>query len=142
MRRMFSLKQLQEIADARINALVEGGTLDNAKPIYCHPLELAKSGTLVGTALVMNNTSTPIDTWDKLKDSIISFGNVGGYARLHIAGGYWVDSELYILAEIAYNYNEEKFYIVAMKAITGGVSNLNITSLTGITVVDSVNKIN
>ena len=34
MRRMFSEKQIE----TQITSLVEGGTLDNAKPIYCHPI--------------------------------------------------------------------------------------------------------
>ena len=64
MRRMFSLKQLQEIADARVESLVEGGTLDNAKPIYEHIVSLqADSGSYPHTKITLvlfRNNDTPI----------------------------------------------------------------------------------
>ena len=68
MRRMYSLNQLEEIANARVKALVEGGTLSNAKPIYWHTIyfqrggsaETSSFGRMFGTLLVLNNSPTPI----------------------------------------------------------------------------------
>ena len=65
MRRMFSLKQLEEIADSRVQALVEGGTLENAKPIYFHGLDLYKGYDVSVTAHVLNSSSDPINTLAK-----------------------------------------------------------------------------
>jgi len=66
MRRMFSLKQLQEIADNRVKTLVEGGTLENAKPIYFHPIRMQITATFGGqvfransSLVVLNNSATP-----------------------------------------------------------------------------------
>ena len=45
MRRMFSLDQIKNIADSEVKSLVEGGTLENAKPIYYHPLSTFNNST-------------------------------------------------------------------------------------------------
>ena len=76
MRRMFSLKQLQEIADNRVKALVEGGTLENAKPLYFHPIRFSISGSsggqsvkvVYGSIMIINNDSTALDTSPKLRE--------------------------------------------------------------------------
>ena len=97
MRRMYSLKQLEEIANARVKSLVEGGTLDNAKPLYYHPLALFCRGTGDETPFalsftILNNSPTPFTTltfiqWVKdLLDSIIESG--GGHVNLNTDGGY------------------------------------------------------
>lgn len=62
MRRMYSLNQLEQVANARVKALVEGGTLENAKPIYCHPVYLKYNRSydekiVQLTMLIFNNDS-------------------------------------------------------------------------------------
>lgn len=57
MRRMFSLKQLQEIADARVKSLVEGGTLNNAKPIYKHTITITGSALSFSMELFLNDNT-------------------------------------------------------------------------------------
>ena len=66
MRRMYSLNQLESIANARVKALVEGGTLENAKPIYFHPIRITIAATFGGVVYrvnssicVLNNSPTP-----------------------------------------------------------------------------------
>ena len=113
------------------------------KPIYCHPIEISKPGLIIGTSLILNNNNTLINSYDKLLDAIKTFGNVNGFARLHIAGSYYdSDLGLIILSEIAYNFESEIFNIVGMKTDGSVVNNINITNLTSVNVVDSVNKIN
>ena len=68
MRRMYSLNQLKEIADERVEALVEGGTLSNAKPLYWHGLELGNSDYTTKFYFnphILNNSPNKIDTIDK-----------------------------------------------------------------------------
>ena len=56
---MFSLEQLKGIADARVQALVEGGTLDNAKPIYYHPIYFAdQNWNAIMCVTILDNNPT------------------------------------------------------------------------------------
>ena len=45
MRRMFSKNQITQIADQEVTSLVEGGTLENAKPIYQHTITILGNGS-------------------------------------------------------------------------------------------------
>lgn len=38
MKRMWSKSELLRMDDAQIRALIESGEIENAKPIYCHPI--------------------------------------------------------------------------------------------------------
>ena len=64
MRRMFSLKQLQEIADNRVKTLVEGGTLENAKAIYFHPIVCLSETPIYAriTFIILDNNPTAYTT--------------------------------------------------------------------------------
>ena len=77
MRRMFSLKQLQEIADARVESLVESGNLDNAKPIYCHPISIGVQDVDYAcylTMLIFNNDAEPFNfaTFNRWLDNLVT----------------------------------------------------------------------
>ena len=83
MRRMYSENQLDSI----IKEQVEGGTLENAKPIYCHPIQITfidNKGLI--TMLIFNNDATPftastfIDWLDNL------YQEVGDYIRIMTSG--------------------------------------------------------
>lgn len=69
MKRMWSKNELKQISASEVKALVEGGTLDNAKPIYIHPISIihpAGQSDFMCSILILNNDSAPIDTWAKL----------------------------------------------------------------------------
>ena len=75
MRRMFSLKQLQEIADNEVKSLVEGGTLNNAKPLYYHAIECYQySGRnlLYQLTFVIIDNSPTLYTWTRFKEWLLS----------------------------------------------------------------------
>ena len=70
MRRMYSLKQLEEVSKKVSKEVIESGEVDNAKPIYCHPVFLNSNRTfdnvvLQVTMLIFNNDPTPFtkSTW-------------------------------------------------------------------------------
>ena len=94
MRRMFSLKQLQEIADNRVKALVEGGTLSNAKPLYYHGIEVYKYESSVLTyqlTFVIIDNSPTLYTWTRFKEWLSSipadvFVNANGFFNVDSAG--------------------------------------------------------
>ena len=144
MRRMFSLKQLQEIADSEVKSLVEGGTLENAKPVYCHPVELYKTATGTLCCLIFNNSSEQIDTWEKLKTAIHNFGGTQ-YNRLVCTGSLKDgDGNLIIGSEIIEDVSSQSFALYGMQA--DGTSRLEtplvITGYNWTSLTDGVNKIN
>ena len=89
MKRMWSKNELKNIADDRVQALVEGGALDNAKPIYCHPLDIRANNTLntiVMTCLIFNNDPTPF-TLSSFKEFLDNLYSQVGNVRIMASGG-------------------------------------------------------
>ena len=76
---------LDEESVSQATELVEGGTLDNAKPIYCHPITLQfTSGTYNLTKLIIlifNNSQTALTatTFLSLINSFVGRISVNGY---------------------------------------------------------------
>ena len=151
MRRMFSLKQLQEIADARVEALVEGGTISNAKPIYCHPISLTRSGDnghMRLTMLIFNNTATAF-TLTTFKEWLETLQSQIDSVRIMVSGGVQdlVNSKYIISASYiaCYEYNDQIEYNIA-----GIYDNGNYQEIYGswndvfhdVSLTDNVNKIN
>ena len=61
MKRMWSDEKIKAESSAVVKELVEGGTLDNAKPIYWHGLEMYQASNKgVVYAHILNNDNTPI----------------------------------------------------------------------------------
>ena len=138
MRRMFSLNQLKEIS----KEVIESGAVSNAKPIYCHPIEIYKSNVCNITCLIFNNTNDKINTYDKLKQAIHNFGGTV-YNRLHASGGFYTGEKTLIVSELVeFITQDNKFKLVGLYT-DGDVedSGLDITSET-FNIVDDVNKIN
>ena len=140
----------QTIAPAVVNAttsmsapVINGESSPSLKPIYCHPLEIFKSNVCIMTALVFNNSSEQINTWDKLKTAIQGFGGAS-YNRLLATGGYVKSGVTYIVSEIVEYVDTHKFYINAVSTSGSIITDyiLEITNEEFTSVVDSVNKIN
>ena len=57
MRRMYSEKQI----DSQIKEIIEGGQVDNAKPLYFHPITIlhgvGASATMCASIIIINNNS-------------------------------------------------------------------------------------
>lgn len=156
MRKMYSKNQIKSISnevveeqlledgeiDTAVKSLITGGTLENAKPIYCHPLELYSDYNFILTALVFNNSNTAIDTWAKLKEVIHNFGSET-YNRLLVSGGIQVGGVVYIASEIIEDVAQSKFFVNAVNASDGSISTstIEITNAS-MSVVDGLNKIN
>ena len=145
MRRMYSLNQLQELADSRVQALVEGGTLNNAKPIFWHNVQLKREATdsLTGYVInfiILNNDATPI-TLSMLQDLIRTQGFVGEVHGSRLASNPNTDVLDLQIALVRY-YDNVNFYVdyydSTFKYYTNrivGFSNATCTDL-------GVNKIN
>lgn len=74
MKRMWSKNELKAISDARVKSLVEGGTLDNAKPIYKHTISVNVTNldglTARMCAYIFNNDKTEFT-----KESLVAYIN-------------------------------------------------------------------
>ena len=90
MKRMWSRNELLRMNDAQIRTLIESGEIDNAKPIYCHPILVRYAvEKLMLTCLIFNNDSTPftLDTFKAWLDDVAD--NVpDGVARVMVSGSY------------------------------------------------------
>ena len=148
MRRMFSLKQLQEIADSEVKSLVEGGTLENAKPIYCHPCTILTditSGEYAGrkyylTCLIFNNNSTAF-TLATFKDYVNELCE--NYdARIMTSGGLYDPISEKTTIATAMIWNGEQVVIQGMES--NNINSFGLATLTNgnTTFTDGVNKIN
>ena len=137
MRRMFSEKQIKELADERVETLVEGGTLDNAKPIYCHPISFTSiNGTYTNTRaclLLFNNDSTPFT-----KTSFLAlFPDFNG--RILLNGFICVSGTRYLCAYIGAT---SEAVVINDNNV---VSSISLTTMFGdsdVTLTDNVNRIN
>lgn len=135
---------ISNIAEETATDLIEGGTVDNAKPIYCHPLEIYYPNVGVLTALIFNNSSEKINSWTKLKNAIATFGDSS--ARLLVSGGL-IDSNASknVIASEIYLNKSTNIYLLLGMATDGTIYNVgagfNITNF-DFQVQDDVNKIN
>ena len=140
MKRMWSKNELKNIADDRVQALVEGGALDNAKPIYYHGLEYYQSNVALAYMVILNNMPDGIDTLQKFLDWITGFDTlvvVKACGVVKISGAY---KELYSLFKRA---NSDNINLIVSDATTGYtlVENVDLSTLFT-TFNDGVNKIN
>ena len=149
-RRMFSEKQIGEmaknVADQEVEELVEGGTLDNAKPIYCHPIYLERTVSgkeLRVTMLIFNNDATPF-TLETFKTYLDDLYNANNDARIMASGGAVENNNVIIISFIR-KYNNI-YYITGIKTSGGtayGISNSDYNIImANVTLYDGVNKIN
>ena len=96
MRRMYSLEQLKVVSDERVKALVEGGSLSNAKPIYEHQITLRNDTTkaMVGLALYTNSPT------QFTKSSFFAY-ITQNYARMaNVNGSYYKNDKLIIVGYV------------------------------------------
>ena len=145
MRRMFSLEQLKGIADSRVQALVEGGTLENAKPIYYHPIYCVIGiegvyNKLVFQCAILDNNPTAY-TNASLFTKIKSLTHAGAIININ---GYYKDvNDVYNDVMVIY---EEAGVNTIDYFNPNATNSFNFDTLlenaTDISVVDGVNKIN
>ena len=145
MRRMYSENQLKEMADSEVKKLVEGGTLDNAKPIYCHPISIDDdtSDNKVHLALlIFDNSNEEYNTLEKLTAKLNKIFALNSSAIFPITGALYYDSgsALHVAQKIAKTGNE----IIINTARPNGTQGTFtfVSELTNALIYDGVNKIN
>ena len=114
MRRMFSEKQIKDLADARVESLVEGGTLDNAKPIYWHTIKLIRSGVeglssyLIYLIILNNNPNAMTDS--EVQNAIKTEGFVAIPHNSRLSTDAGATKFIYDITRVAYKDNAT-FYV-------------------------------
>ena len=132
MRRMFSLRQLEEIS----KKVIESGLVENAKPIYSHTVIFNTNDKVRFCSCILNNSETEF-TKDSLWEYIFSSENI----RLLITGSIYdtnAPAGTVVLSDL--RHDASNVYIVGLKA--GTTNTITITKEDITAVVDNVFKIN
>lgn len=146
---MWSKNELKAISDARVKSLVEGGTLDNAKPLYFHPITLgntsdsANTYSLSWTMIIIDNNSEPYNTWQKVKEKMLAVANaIGDTARFLVNGGLSNNDKSVVV--ICNNIDARTDSTLRLYGLDTGRErySLDITSISIAECYDGVNKIN
>lgn len=130
-----------EVVGNAILPEINGEKNPSVKPIYCHPIEIFKESTIYATGMILNNSPTPINTWEKLKTAISNFQETG-IRRFNISGSF--NHETYGVCdahEIVYNGTNWLINVVDSTGALFGNA-INISALDEVDVLDSVNKVN
>lgn len=106
---------ISNVAEETATDLIEGGTVDNAKPIYCHPVTIQLGNAKVNgriAMLIFNNTPTAF-TKESLKTYFDNLSSAMGVTiRFLSAGGIYdkvnsnfiVTSYLFKLTDSSYGF--------------------------------------
>ena len=149
MKRMWDKKALQGSTAQIVETMVESGELDNAKPIFCHPINLTiitdANNYATLTMLIFNNDETAF-TWATFNTWLNSLVADVTNARIMISGSICISGSVspanYIYA------NDSTRQIVAIPSYAP-LAGINISydkatweALTPAQFTDGVNKIN
>lgn len=142
---MYSENQLEGL----IKEQVEGGTLSNAKPIYCHPISIDIEGEDVTNpahlaCLIFDNSNEEYNTYAKFIAKLTEIFAISPLAVFPTTGAiyYGGGASLLIAQKFDYDSVSEKIQLRAVRP-NGTIGYFQIDSyLTDATFYDGVNKIN
>lgn len=139
MRRMYSEKQL----DSQIKVVIKSGQVENAKPIYCHPILfrlIDGSNVCRGGCLILDNNPTPYDwTTFKAKCKEIAVA-INDTARIVCTGSCYANSTCIINQGI--DCSTDGTMTIWGFNISGDNASYRIDNKTINQFFDGVNKIN
>lgn len=140
MKRMWSDEAIKAESSATVKEMVEGGTLDNAKPIYIHPILLAKANVINVAIMIFNNDATPFTTYDEIKAFVKKIAvDIDDIARFPAMGAYYTDEIKYPSHIFSTKGGALSIYVTGSNGVNAG---LTIDSLTDVQVFDGVNRLN
>lgn len=139
----------ESLIQVQAKELIESGEVDNAKPIYCHPIQLVSN--VVGkwyrlTFLVFNNDSTPF-TYDTFKQWLFNlYAEIGETISIVSSGSFHatLDSQNdgeYSVANRIYTNDGETIKVSGGSIVTDRVNIIDVTAGAD-NLIDGVNKIN
>lgn len=133
MRRMYSENQLEN----KIKNVIESGTVDNAKPIYWHGIDMYRAGETSLQGHILSNSATPIDSVNKFKAWI---EGISGDVSFTVNGVIKI-GEVSYSAFLLRKYGETNTYSIYYKTDTGYSSaSFNWDVIQALS--DNVNKVN
>lgn len=93
MKRMWSKGQVKNLS----KEVIESGQVDNAKPIYCHPISIDYEGEDVSNPvhlalLIFDNSNDEYNTYDKFIAKINSIFDINENAVFPITGAIYYES--------------------------------------------------
>lgn len=152
MRKMFSENQIKKMAGDVAVSVIESGEVENAKPIYCHPVTWGDkvTGTFAFqvTMLIFNNDPTPF-TYTSFVEWVKKLSKDNNIPARIMATGYYKDTPNSYIYPVSYLYVDErdetspKVYqlIVSASQVENIVFDVNLASQP-YQFSDGVNKIN
>lgn len=139
MRRMYSQNQLE----TQIKSVIESGQVDNAKPLYFHPIAIGLTGSYYLTMIIINNDAT---AFTRQTLTALLKADSGRYL---VNGNYFVSGDDgYYLSPAYAQHNQGNLYLVGIdskgSAHTSSVNAINFENMIANsgTFEDAVNKIN
>ena len=128
------------VADA-----VSGQGVDNAKPIYCHPISLVSAGFTRLTLFVFNNDETPFTKTTFLNWLDALYTSVGSQTRVLISGAFPDTLNNVCIASYMGKFDGTTYYLLGVK-LSGEAYSQSYTREEIETLIyalyDGVNKIN
>ena len=142
MKRMWSKGQVKNLS----KEVIESGLVENAKPIYCHPISIdddVSENKVHMALLIFDNSNEEYNTLDKFTAKLTSIFNVNSKAVFPTTGAIYYNSgsALHIVQKIVYSEGVGISILTSRPNGTQGNFTMS-TYLVSATFVDGVNKIN
>lgn len=142
------IKEIDNHIKGQATDVIESGEVENAKPIYCHPLTMqfkVDTAEYQLTCLIFNNSSSKF-TWDTFKQWLNELNTSVPDGRIMMSGTIY-DNGVYYPASYLYTSSTQKL-VITMGAVTGYTSSKTFiltsswASINPDGFADGVNKIN
>ena len=142
MRKMYTEEEIKDV----VNYAVEKGLINNAKPIFCHPITIDKeveSSDIVHISfLIFDNSNEEYNTYDKLRAKLLSIFALNPSAVFPCTGAiYYISGASILIAQKIELYETDIIRIRAVRP-NGTLGYFNLLSFNTAIYFDGVNKIN
>ena len=136
-------EDLQDVIDDRVETLVEGGTLDNAKPIYVHPINIevtSDDNKAIVSLFIFDNSATPY-TWETFKTWLSELVTRVTVARVLTTGCLIIGENRYP-ANFIFGSSSQRSFVADFSGNEILLNTADFNALTPTRFLDGVNKIN
>ena len=140
MRRMWSKNQLENQSKRAAAEVIESGLVENAKPIYCHPVYITLTGYCDIMFLLFDNNATAY-TRETIKSKVHELLDIAD-AKIMCSGNVVSNGEYYC---VNFLFKYSGTYVIYANNDSAIILNENFDSLIdniSTVVADGVNKIN
>lgn len=136
--KVFSEEEIEGIA----TDVIKSGLIDNAKPLYFHPISIYSSGSWILSLFIINNNPTAFT-----KETFLAYIKSLTIARFICSGAYHTETYYLSPAYVFYKENDPHSYLVGIDNLGNNHhdtdNEINFDNIvTNSTFYDGVNKIN